>query len=833
MDVVPDSTDVTTYFSLRLSATGANATGLTITELDLQYVRSGDTPAAKVDATALAATNSAHGDNKAIEIDATDQPGLYRVDWPDAAFAAGVREVILSVKHTTTIVEHLRVNLTPVPADVRNWLGTAAATPTVAGVPEVDVTHAAGVTAPITNFGVVFNTDFAVNYNTTVDGWVVKLGNYAHGGTSSQVRFKSDGAVAGFLCEGNDGFAGFHCIGYSTGANGTAGAIFQGGGGSTSGGPGVSFIGGAGTPSDADGGAGVSIVGGAKDGTGSDGHGVVISRGGSGADDIKLTNSDAPTLEAVIWNAAIATYSGTAGSTAEQLAAAGAAGDPWATALPGAYGAGTAGRLVGRSLPDVVAGAAGGLFIAGSNAATTVATWTITGAMSINGTGNVAQTGDSFARLGAPAGASIAADLVVIDNFVDDLESRLGTPSNLGSGATIAANLVDIESQTDDIGAAGAGLTAADDAILTAIAALNNISTAQVNAEVDAALADINLDHLMKIAVDTDFATTVHVDSALGQVVQTADGGFARSTDSLEAIRDRGDAAWITSTFSITAAAIASQVRTELSTELARIDVATSTRSTVTTAQVNTEVDAAIETYGLDHLVSTSVAGADVADNSIIAKLVSKSATADWDSFTNTTDALEALRDNHPANFSSLAINASGHISRVTLTDTLTTYTGNTPQTGDSYAIVSSGTHGNAALKTLIDAVDDLLDTEVAAIKSDTAEILDDTGSSGVVVAAASKTGYSLAAAGLDSVLIESGISAGAGLTNDTGTQLTSINARQAIALAIAALNAVLAGAATTNVTIKPAGKPAGNTRVDATVDSSGNRTAVNLKVPD
>jgi hypothetical protein len=75
-------------------------------------------------------------------------------------------------------------------------------------------------------------------------------------------------------------------------------------------------------------------------------------------------------------------------------------------------------------------------------------------------TGNTPQTGDSFARLGLPAGASVSADILVIDNLVDDLESRLGTPSNFGSGATIAANLVDIEAQTDDIGVAGAGLTA-------------------------------------------------------------------------------------------------------------------------------------------------------------------------------------------------------------------------------------------------------------------------------------------------------------------------------------------------------------------------------------
>lgn len=51
---------------------------------------------------------------------------------------------------------------------------------------------------------------------------------------------------------------------------------------------------------------------------------------------------------------------------------------------------------------------------------------------------------------------------------------------------------------------------------------------------------------------------------------------------------------------------------------------------------------------------------------------------------------------------------------------TVTTLTGHTAQTGDSYAIVNSGTHGNAALKTLIDAVDDYVDTEVAAIKAKT-----------------------------------------------------------------------------------------------------------------
>lgn len=62
-------------------------------------------------------------------------------------------------------------------------------------------------------------------------------------------------------------------------------------------------------------------------------------------------------------------------------------------------------------------------------------------------------------------------------------------------------------------------------------------------------------------------------------------------------------------------------------------------------AEVNTEVDNSMVTYGLDHLVQTTVTGTDIANNSIIARLVSKSATADWDDFVNTTDSLQSIRD--------------------------------------------------------------------------------------------------------------------------------------------------------------------------------------------
>ena len=63
-------------------------------------------------------------------------------------------------------------------------------------------------------------------------------------------------------------------------------------------------------------------------------------------------------------------------------------------------------------------------------------------------------------------------------------------------------------------------------------------------------------------------------------------------------------------------------------------------------AEVQSEANDAMVALGLDHLVSASVAGGDITDNSIVAKLVSKESTADWDDFVNTTDSLQAIRDN-------------------------------------------------------------------------------------------------------------------------------------------------------------------------------------------
>lgn len=64
-----------------------------------------------------------------------------------------------------------------------------------------------------------------------------------------------------------------------------------------------------------------------------------------------------------------------------------------------------------------------------------------------------------------------------------------------------------------------------------------------------------------------------------------------------------------------------------------------------TSADNQADVQAVIGTNGLDHLVAQPVVATDVAAGSIIAKLCSKSATADYASCDNQTDSQEATAD--------------------------------------------------------------------------------------------------------------------------------------------------------------------------------------------
>jgi len=109
-EVKKDATDQTFYVKLIDPTSGDEETGLTITDLDMSYVRN-RAAAVKADATALAAADSAHGDNKMIEVDGTNAKGLYRADFPDAAFATGVDKVILVIAGAAIDTAYIHVDL--------------------------------------------------------------------------------------------------------------------------------------------------------------------------------------------------------------------------------------------------------------------------------------------------------------------------------------------------------------------------------------------------------------------------------------------------------------------------------------------------------------------------------------------------------------------------------------------------------------------------------------------------------------------------------------------------------------------------------------------------
>lgn len=101
-------------------------------------------------------------------------------------------------------------------------------------------------------------------------------------------------------------------------------------------------------------------------------------------------------------------------------------------------------------------------------------------------------------------------------------------------------------------------------------------------------------------------------------------------------------------------------------------------------AEVQSEANDALVALGLDHLVSASVSGTDVADDSIIAQMVSKSATADWDSFDNTSEALEALRDRGDAAWTTGAGGSPPDILQTTTIATLASQTSFTLTAGSA-----------------------------------------------------------------------------------------------------------------------------------------------------
>lgn len=144
--------------------------------------------------------------------------------------------------------------------------------------------------------------------------------------------------------------------------------------------------------------------------------------------------SDIPTAAAVadaVWDETLSGHAGV-GSTGAALAAAGGSGDPWATALPGAYGAGTAGQILGDYLDVAVSSVSGGGGPSASDIADEVETRTIAGvttvgtvnALAANSVNASALASDAVAEI--QSGLATAAALATVDTVVDGIAADVG-----------------------------------------------------------------------------------------------------------------------------------------------------------------------------------------------------------------------------------------------------------------------------------------------------------------------------------------------------------------------------------------------------------------------
>jgi ABC-type cobalamin/Fe3+-siderophores transport system ATPase subunit len=224
-----------------------------------------------------------------------------------------------------------------------------------------------------------------------------------------------------------------------------------------------------------------------------------------------------PTVGAIadqVWEETLADHSATSGSTAAALNAAGSAGDPWSTALPGGYGTGTAGKIIGDNVNATISSRS-------SHSAADV--WTV-GTRTLTSFGTLIQDIWDKATSALTTAGSIGK--LLVDNINATISSRstyagtdtAGTTtllSRIASALTITAGKVDVNDKT------GFALTSAYDAAKTAAQAGDQMNLAD-NAITAAKIqsAAITAAKFASGALDAVWSTGTRTLTSFGTLIQ-------------------------------------------------------------------------------------------------------------------------------------------------------------------------------------------------------------------------------------------------------------------------------------------------------------------------
>jgi len=149
------ATSQSIYFEIldSTSTSGGRKTGIAYNTsgLTAYYVRQGGS-ATSITLATLAAANSAYSSGGFKEVDATNMPGVYRLDIPDAALASGADSVIVTLKGVTGMVQVSKeIELTSLSLQVA--LPTNFASLSIDGNGRVDVIKIAGTTQTARDIG--------------------------------------------------------------------------------------------------------------------------------------------------------------------------------------------------------------------------------------------------------------------------------------------------------------------------------------------------------------------------------------------------------------------------------------------------------------------------------------------------------------------------------------------------------------------------------------------------------------------------------------------------------------------------------------------------------
>ena len=460
--------DVITYFVLRDSTTHAPRTDIVVTDLDLYYVAEQSPISDKVDATALAFASSAHSDNAAYNVG----QGIYRVDWPDEAFDGGVgKKVTLIVVCSGVDNAYLEVELSP-GVDVKSVAGTsqtagdlAALITTIDGVADGIETHVDQIDSR------VLGTLVAGNHNPQSGDAFARLGEPAGASISADILdLHSDVGTLDGVADSIKADTGEILIDTGTTLDGKIDAI----------GDVVDDLHNTDIP---DLHTHLETIAGYLDteitAILDDTNELQADLTDGGRLDLLIdaiktktdalpaspaASGDIPSADAIadqVWNEAAADHDAV-GSFGEKLNDAGGASDPWNTPLPGGYGPGTAGQIVGDNLNapvgtvdtvvDTMKGVLDDLHDTDLPAVKTDTGNILTAVSDLKGTGFAKDT-DSLVNLSHRAGAKgtdeIHDDLIIVGGMADAIKTK--TDSLAFTGGNVHAH---VKAQDDiDFGA--------------------------------------------------------------------------------------------------------------------------------------------------------------------------------------------------------------------------------------------------------------------------------------------------------------------------------------------------------------------------------------------